>query len=317
MRNHRPALPECRPPLPTLCDDIVALVSRQAHLVDVGARTRACVVQLEGCEDEVVVGMVLRHLSRHMIRTQKERHLSVAELATLLAVLIKSTNAIILANAIVPWPNDDSSTQQQPDAWPYEATVGALPADLAAPIDPIGPFGLAARGAVVRACVGQPAKGDGVFATRWLRKGELVGLYTGEHLTYREFWSRHGGGFDGDDDCDKGAAEGSSANGAVVTPFGKYTFRLPPYAMGRTAHGERVFCVDAQDPSLSSWTRYLNHAPGDSHACNVAPRVDVRGAIWFVVQAERIEPGSELCFDYGGPTASFAPDAAGAGGTLR
>ena len=79
---------------------------------------------------------------------------------------------------------------------------------------------------------------------------------------------------------------------------GNYVFRLPTSAVD-TIGGEAVYCVDAEDPNRSSWCRYLNHAPSTSAECNVVSKVDATGAVWFEVCADRIEVGSELCFDYG------------------
>ena len=80
---------------------------------------------------------------------------------------------------------------------------------------------------------------------------------------------------------------------------GNYVFKLPACAHDKV-NGEPVYGVDAEDPCRSGWCRYLNHAPSGSDACNVESRVDAAGAIWFVVSHPAgIEPGVELCFDYG------------------
>mmetsp|Transcript_37896 Transcript_37896/g.75990 ORF Transcript_37896/g.75990 Transcript_37896/m.75990 type:complete len:84 (-) Transcript_37896:224-475(-) len=60
--------------------------------------------------------------------------------------------------------------------------------------------------------------------------------------------------------------------------------------------GEPVHCIDAEDPKVSSWCRYLNHARG--RACNADQQVDAQGHVWFVANQE-ILPGVEVCFDYG------------------
>jgi SET domain len=60
--------------------------------------------------------------------------------------------------------------------------------------------------------------------------------------------------------------------------------------------------IDAEDEYCSTWTRFLNHAsslgknnlnPKSIHeSYNGQPRV------WFIAN-RNIEPGEELCFDYG------------------
>ena len=48
----------------------------------------------------------------------------------------------------------------------------------------------------------------------------------------------------------------------------------------------------------SHWTRYLNHAPEGSAACNVEPQINAEGHIWFVITCD-VDAGTELHFDYG------------------
>jgi len=103
-------------------------------------------------------------------------------------------------------------------------------------------------------------------------------------------------------------AESRLGRGQTLTGCYLYGVSLPPPPSatpggGPTAEraGRRVY-VDAEDEYESSWTRFLNHAsrPHD----NVSPKsihesYDGRGPrVWFVARRD-IEPGDEICFDYG------------------
>lgn len=215
---------------------------------------------------------------------------------------------------------------QPRDVWRFESP---LPDDRFAPIDPAGPFGMAARGVEVRPCAVK-ANGLGVFNLRVLHRGDLVGLYQGERLTSNQYWARHGAPRDENGVHitsetawrRHGGTRGGGSMSALVdrataverqnrldaltsgAPMGgannqgSYVFQLPSSAID-IVDGEPVHCVDAEDPNRSSWCRYLNHAPKSSAKCNVQPKVDATGAIWFEICAVRVEVGTELCFDYG------------------
>lgn len=44
----------------------------------------------------------------------------------------------------------------------------------------------------------------------------------------------------------------------------------------------RVLFVDAENPTLSSWARYINHASDKLTQCNVEPKVDaLKALVWF------------------------------------
>ena len=164
--------------------------------------------------------------------------------------------------------------------------------------------------------------GHGVFATRTLHCGELVGVYLGERLTFNNWWLRHGAERDGvgcligaaDDGSqaalrDRASAaerharlealpEGSRPLGGANNG-GAYVFKLPPECRDRVGR-EPVYCIDAEDPNRSSWCRFINHAPSDDREhCNVKVHVDQLANVWFVVSAQQIRRGSELRFDYG------------------
>ena len=87
---------------------------------------------------------------------------------------------------------------------------------------------------------------------------------------------------------------------------GKYIFPLLPgnwQELGSALlpahaafHGLPAY-LDAEDPTRSTWCRYINHADDDA-ACNLRFQVDcVRGFVWFVA-ARPIAPGEELAFRY-------------------
>ena len=129
-----------------------------------------------------------------------------------------------------------------------------------------------------------PGKGFGAFATRPFEKDEIVGDYVGEKLTLREKDARYLG--TGQTWKDKVWLASRAARGATAT--GDYIFQVD----------DDLF-VDAEDPVHANWCRYVNH-DGDpnmrvkslAYAFGGEPRV------WFVANRD-IEPGEELCFDYG------------------
>ena len=63
--------------------------------------------------------------------------------------------------------------------------------------------------------------------------------------------------------------------------------------------GRRPIYVDAEDPTRSSWCRFINHAHYETPQCNLEPRSDpLRALVWF--EARRaIRAGEELAFSYG------------------
>ena len=177
-----------------------------------------------------------------------------------------------------------------------------------------GPWGEAASGVDIRVCE-DPGKGKGVHATKTFKQGMFVGMYVGECCTQRVRNVRHYG-------ADATASEqealdarktrldsltpelgmpaGGSRNG------GSYVFSLLPETSAAVdkyieaaENDGLVSCIDAEDPALSSWCRYINHAPSKSRACNLNAKVDLgRQLIWF--EARRtISPGEEMHFDYG------------------
>ena len=79
-----------------------------------------------------------------------------------------------------------------------------------------------------------------------------------------------------------------------------YVFSLVPpewHPLGPAA----AICIDGEDPNLSSWCRYFNHAPLEEEgqpigACNMISKRDARRQlIWFEARRD-VHVGEELCF---------------------
>ena len=90
--------------------------------------------------------------------------------------------------------------------------------------------------------------------------------------------------------------EGAPIGGAINR--GKYVFTLLP----ETAHypETRTAYLDAEDPSRSSWCRYINNAPSAAVQCNLIAHVDgLNSLIWFEAKRD-IRRGEELHFCYAG-----------------
>lgn len=305
------------------------------------ARIRDRVVTIIGYDDEVIIDMILRHVLRCAMDGEGE-DADIGGLTALLAILVGDERAATLSNDLLAepaLPPGAESTRVPFATWPFDDSIGPLPVDDAArqsALSADGPlFGTGARGVEVRTV--DPSIGQGVFATRPLRHGELVGVYIGERLTFNSWWTRHGaardaaGGLIGvkllfpEATTPTGAAASHGSSAAALRdraaaverharlealkegsrPLGgannggAYVFKLPPGCQ-EGVDGEPIYCIDAEDPNRSTWCRYLNHAPSDDREnCNVEVQIDARGGVWFVVSADCIQPGAELRFDYG------------------
>lgn len=113
-------------------------------------------------------------------------------------------------------------------------------------------------------------RGSGAFARRRLRRGELVGWYTGDLLPTEEFVQRR-------------AAGDTSGDYAIALCESHIT--------------------DAEDASRSSWLRYINHSWRRANTASfyVPPRSGLspeHGATMFCTSRE-VKPGEELLVDYG------------------
>jgi hypothetical protein len=159
------------------------------------------------------------------------------------------------------------------DLWPLLQTPPARSVAL----DRAGPWGAAASGVVIQDCE-ESAKGKGVFVTRPIGSGSFVGLYVGEVCTQRmrnlRHYDRQGlhapTAYEQRDldartarldslTADQGKPAGGSHNG------GAYVFSLLPEAseavekhLETAANDELLSCIDAEDPSRSSWGRYTD-----------------------------------------------------------
>ena len=195
--------------------------------------------------------------------------------------------------------------------WPTDVPP---PDSAAEALDANGYWGAAARGAEIRLCEDDPAKGMGAFATRSIQAGEVVGVYWGEQLTQRQHALRHGwrtkikapmptraerqAAAERKDRLaalEAGAPIRGAANGSAYC-FSLFSDELKA-SLGSTLLPRRIAFIDSEDPKLSSWTRYINHSPGDSPACNLESKTDgLRCLVWFEAHRD-IAAGEELTFD--------------------
>merc|ERR1719174_2403002 len=107
------------------------------------------------------------------------------------------------------------------------------------------------------------ARGNGLFAMHDLEAGTLVNRYTGSWMTDEQF------------------ADSKSA--------GYYAFDF--------GNG---FTVDGEDPSSSSFVRYINHSVrrANCEALQAWDEEDTTGAVYLETK-RAIKAGEELLFDYG------------------
>ena len=165
-------------------------------------------------------------------------------------------------------------------------------------------------------CQDSEDKGLGAFAKESIKAGDLVGVYWGERLTKRQLMVRHGWNLSwmlrpDESSITKleatqrksretriscympghlslGCPEGGDENG------GKYVFMLRIYAY--RARLLDIVCVDGEDPTRSSWCRYINNAP--AHKSNLHARASSREMlVWFTAKRD-IDCGEELTFNY-------------------
>mmetsp|Transcript_15546 Transcript_15546/g.40181 ORF Transcript_15546/g.40181 Transcript_15546/m.40181 type:complete len:169 (+) Transcript_15546:149-655(+) len=135
----------------------------------------------------------------------------------------------------------------------------ALPSALLSPdVDSI--TGLCADGMVRIGWCSSQRKGLGAFAARHLKARAELGLYTGEILTFGDLLARYGaGGVDSPfeyESANKQAAWMAEREARGVGVTGQYVFNAGPCPTSR-----RDVLVDAEDPSVANWTRYINHSP--------------------------------------------------------
>lgn len=202
-----------------------------------------------------------------------------------------------------------------------------------------GAWSMQSRGVELRECI-EPGKGKGIFALDALPRGRVVAVYIGEPLSQRAKALRHGAGAgssgrhfcrtlddhlwpDGQaqesdvfaDPRDPAVVAYRAAAAERANRLGKLTAREGAPIGGANNHGaycfrllpdhvhypeQRVAFVDAEDPSLSSWARYVNRAPDGTRACNCVARVDgLRARVWLETK-RAVAAGEELHFCYAG-----------------
>jgi len=129
-----------------------------------------------------------------------------------------------------------------------------------------------------------PGKGMGAFAAQPWAAGLVVGDYEGEMITKAQFESRY------EDEpmtpADEEWLKSRTKRGVSVT--GEYIVKV---------HDDLY--VDAEDPDVSSWCRFINHDARPNLALKVLPKgIGGKPRVWFTAKRSVAE-GDELCFDYG------------------
>ena len=163
-------------------------------------------------------------------------------------------------------------------------------------------------------CTDIADKGRGAFATADLEEGTFLGVYWGERLTRRQYDVRHSPSDEPPspppNEEEAMAHRARTARIAALPEFGRpmggttnegsYVFGLVPSAFGMdaTQHRETIAYIDAEDPNLGSWNRYLNHCDGDEYGCNVEVHHDCSRALLWMVTTRCVRAGEELCYSY-------------------
>ena len=229
----------------------------------------------------------------------------------------------LLERLLAPWEVNDDTPETvdawlacTADAWPESETRQrpnlSNPQELAAVLDPDGPWGARACGVEIRVCTDDPRKGRGAYTTRIIDAGRVVGVYAGELLDQRTHSLRHasrGPLFLPPDDDETTELDArrtrlqalSEADGAPMggaDNHGGYAFALLPDVHSQQFPGRPAY-VDAEDPMRSSWPRFVNHASDRTPLCNVEPKVAALQCLVWLQARRRIEANEELCFDYG------------------
>lgn len=136
-----------------------------------------------------------------------------------------------------------------------------------------------------------PGKGKGAFAARKLALGTELGDYRGEVISLDGLHARYGE--PRDEDVRWHRAWRAERERRHVGVTGKYV-----YSAGASPSSDRLRFVDAEDPALSNWTRFINHSRRGNVDDIIDWSDDDEPIVRFVVR-EDIHPGEEICFDYG------------------
>ncbi|KAL7509523.1 hypothetical protein ACHAXN_006863 [Cyclotella atomus] len=156
-----------------------------------------------------------------------------------------------------------------------------------------------------------PGKGLGVITNKAFKIGEFIGNYEGEIMSEEVKDRRYLKSLEHKlTDEDRQWIESRLDRGQTITGTYLYGVDLDvgnAYKhFGRKREEEeepapdRIF-VDAEDEYESLWTRFINHAspPLDNlKPMSVPESYDGKPRVWFMAKRD-IEPGEELCFDYG------------------
>jgi hypothetical protein len=129
-------------------------------------------------------------------------------------------------------------------------------------------------------------KGMGAFATRAFATSDTVGDYTGETISSERHMARYAGSSEcwSTEDARWLASRGQRG----ITVSGDYVVRVADDLL-----------IDAEDPDVSSWCRFINHDPKPNLALKVLPKgIDGKPRVWFVA-LRPVAVNDELCFDYG------------------
>jgi SET domain-containing protein len=145
-----------------------------------------------------------------------------------------------------------------------------------------------------------PAMGLGVFAKRDLKEGTVLGKYEGEILTKRQYAKRYSDAIE-----EKWSQLPETQKFFQDVEIWKKNKRVGPppapippliFEGGHTglyllSHGKKT--IDAEDPELSNWTRYINHKPRNK-----------QNNVFYTCRAniktvKKIKAGTELFADYG------------------
>jgi hypothetical protein len=157
-----------------------------------------------------------------------------------------------------------------------------------------------------------PGKGLGVITNKAIKIGEFIGNYEGEIFPEDVKDRRYLKSLQHTlTDEDRAWLQSRLDRGQTVT--GTYLYGVDLDAGNVYKHfgrnkgenveeeaPERIF-VDAEDEYKSLWTRFINHAspPLDNlKPMSVPESYDGNPRVWFMAKRD-IEPGEELCFDYG------------------